>query len=378
MIRSRFQIDSTRQDITPPDVFFGRREFLKTTVGATLLTAPIACGGEMSGRQAAAGPDPRIIPPRSWPDGFSADRNESYSLPDGLRSELTPRLSAASHNNYYEFLPGRGGDVWPHTSKFSIEPWAVEIAGECAKPRTLDLDDLMRFAHEERLYHFRCVERWAMNIPWTGFPLRALVESAEPNGHAKFVRFSSPNRPAEMPGMRSADYYPWPYHEALRMDEAVNDLAMVVTGVYGEPLPKQHGAPARIIVPWKYGYKNPKSIVRIEFVREQPKTFWQIQPHEYGFLSNVNPNIPHPRWSQAESYWLGPKRESFPTAMFNGYARYVADMYPDEPTTPQKAVGPGGIARWLCAVSVRPSVSPAVVHRLFGYAKTFISDSDLF
>jgi sulfoxide reductase catalytic subunit YedY len=158
------------------------------------------------------------------------------------------------------------------------------------------------------------------------------------------VRFLSANKPDQMPGIREAHWYPWPYFEALRLDEAMNELAFVATGVYGAPLPKQHGAPVRIVVPWKYGYKNPKSIVRIELVREEPKTFWQMQPHEYGFLSNINPNIPHPRWSQEISYWLE-NQEGFPTQIFNGYAEQVASLYPDEPRTPQKPLQPGQIAR---------------------------------
>ncbi|UCD81633.1 MAG: molybdopterin-dependent oxidoreductase, partial [Desulfobacterales bacterium] len=147
-----------------------------------------------------------------------------------------------------------------------------------------------------------------------------------------------------MPGLKLAPYYPWPYHEALRMDEAIHELTMMVTGVYGKPLLKQHGAPARIIVPWKYGYKSPKSVVKIEFVADEPKIFWQIQPHEYGFLSNVNPNIPHPRWSQEKSFWLD-STEWFPTPIFNGYNKYIAKLYPDEPRTPQAPLQPGQIAR---------------------------------
>jgi sulfoxide reductase catalytic subunit YedY len=148
-----------------------------------------------------------------------------------------------------------------------------------------------------------------------------------------------------MPGMRESGSYAWPYREALRMDEATNELAMVVTGVYGEPLLKQHGAPVRIIVPWKYGYKNPKSVVRIDLLRKQPQTFWQVQPHEYGFVSNVNPNIPHPRWSQRKSYWLDRRGEWFPTPIFNGYGKYVAGLYPDEPREPQKPLRSGQTAR---------------------------------
>jgi sulfoxide reductase catalytic subunit YedY len=257
---------------------------------------------------------------------------------------MTPREVAASHNNFYEFLPGRGGPAWRHAEAFQVKPWKVEVHGECAKPRTYDLDDLLEFPQEERVYHFRCVERWAMNVPWTGFPLKRLLLDVEPKASAKYVRFESALVRDEMPGVREAHWYPWPYHEGLRMDEAMNELTLVATGIYGKPLLKQHGAPLRIAVPWKYGYKNPKSIVKIELVSKEPKTFWQIQPHEYGFLSNVNPNIPHPRWSQAESFWLD-NEQSFPTPLFNGYEKYVAELYPDEPREPQKPLSPGQKAR---------------------------------
>ncbi|MCA9294937.1 MAG: protein-methionine-sulfoxide reductase catalytic subunit MsrP, partial [Phycisphaerales bacterium] len=249
------------------------------------------------------------------------------------------------HNNFYEFLPGRGGPVWEYTDKFEVSPWTITIDGECAKPMTIDLDDLHAFPHEERLYHFRCVERWAMNIPWLGFPLRTLLEKVEPKSSARYVRFVSKADKATMPGLKES-YYPWPYHEALRIDEAMHDLAFLVTGVYGEPLPKQHGAPVRLAVPWKYGYKNPKSIVRIELTSAKPPTFWSagVYGHEYGFISNVNPNIPHPRWSQAESYWLD-TRDRFKTPIFNGYDAMVGSMYPDEPRTLQKPLVRGETAR---------------------------------
>ena len=220
----------------------------------------------------------------------------------------------------------------------------VEISGECNNPMTLDLDDLFAFDHEERVYHFRCVERWAMNVPWSGFPLSKLLERADPTSAARHVRFETAVKSEQMPGVTGSPWYPWPYHEALRLDEAMNELAMVVTGVYGEPLLRQHGSPVRIIVPWKYGYKSPKSIVKIEFVREEPSTFWQLQPHEYGFLSNINPNIPHPRWPQNVSYWLDTE-EQFATPIYNGYNDYVSDLYPDEPREPQRPLRPGQTAR---------------------------------
>ena len=322
---------------TPPEVFFNRRRFLAAAGAgvAGLAIAPLA----------QAQDDERILkPPLERPGVFPALRNEAYSPPAGLRSDLTPRLAAATHNNFYELLPSGGGPGWKFADKFEVEPWKVEVTGLCENPMTLDLDALFGFAHEERVYHFRCVERWAMNVPWSGFPLKLLIEKAQPKAAARYVRFESVNRPEQLPGIRQAHWYPWPYHEGLRLDEATNELAMVVTGVYGEPLLKQHGAPVRIIVPWKYGYKSPKSIVKIELVEKEPRIFWQTQPHEYGFLSNVNPNVPHPRWSQEQSYWLD-TQQPFATAIFNGYEAQVASLYPDEPRTPQKPLREGQTAR---------------------------------
>jgi sulfoxide reductase catalytic subunit YedY len=282
--------------------------------------------------------------PFKRPGVFPPDRNQAYSLPADVAPRMTPRATAAVHNNFYEFIPGRGGPVWEHVEDFKVDPWKVVVSGECHEPQTLELDDLFGFDHEERVYHFRCVERWAMNVPWSGFPLSKLLDRVKPKASARFVRFLSALKPSQMPGVRQARLYPWPYHEALRMDEAMNELTLLATGVYGEPLLKQHGAPVRLVVPWKYGYKSPKSIVKIELVKKQPKTFWQIQAHEYGFLSNVNPYIPHPRWPQNRSHWLDSGNE-FPTPLFNGYEKYVAALYPDEPRTLQRALRSGQIAR---------------------------------
>ncbi|MFQ5788859.1 MAG: protein-methionine-sulfoxide reductase catalytic subunit MsrP [Acidobacteriota bacterium] len=336
----KFQADIPSQRITPRETFFGRRQFL-STLGLGMLAAPrLACA---SGPPEAAGS--MLEPPLSRPDVFPAEGNGAYGIPSEIaRRDLTPREVAGAHNNFYEFLPGRGGPVWRHVDAFEVEPWKIEVKGECHRPKTFDLDDLFAFDQEERLYHFRCVERWAMNVPWTGFPLKKLLERVEPKDSCRYVRFISAKRDDQMPGVRTALHYPWPYHEGLRMDEAMHELTLVVTGVYGEPLLKQHGAPVRIIVPWKYGYKNPKSVVTIQLVKEEPETFWQIQPHEYGFLSNVNPNIPHPRWSQARSYWLD-SEERFPTPIFNGYGKYVASLYRDEPRERQRPLRPGEKAR---------------------------------
>lgn len=343
--------------ITPPHVFFDRRRFL-TKMGAGLLAAPLA----MKNRAAAATqPQSSLLDiPFDRPDVFPATRNDAYPLPRPVTHAVpilggssgqtdtraaTPREVAGAHNNFYEFLAGRGGPVWQFCGHFEVEPWTVEVTGECHRPATFDLDDLFGFDHEERLYHFRCVERWAMNVPWSGFPLHRLLARVEPTGAARYVQFETALEPDQMPGVRTARWYPWPYREGLRLDEAMHDLVLAVTGVYGEPLPRQHGAPLRIIVPWKYGYKNPKSIVRIELRRDQPLTFWQTeQPHEYGFLSNVNPNIPHPRWTQTVSYWLDTE-DQFLTPIYNGYEEYVADLYPDEPRQPQRPLEPGQTAR---------------------------------
>ncbi len=336
--------------ITPEAVFFDRRSFVARALALGAGGAALFCGGPPDQLASAStsedkGEHPALAVPFERPAVFPAQRNDHYPLPAAVRGVATPRLAAATHNNYYEFLAGRGGPVYRHTQDFKVTPWKIEIGGACNNPMTLDLDALFAFPHEERLYHFRCVERWAMNIPWSGFPLAALIRKADPKSKAKYVRFTSVKRPKEMPGMAETGYYNWPYVEALRLDEAMNELALCVTGVYGKPLPIQHGAPIRIIVPWKYGYKNPKAIVKIEFLEERPKTFWMVQAHEYGFISNVNPNIPHPRWSQERSYWLHLEDQWFPTALFNGYENYVGKLYPDEPRTPQRPLQAGQVAR---------------------------------
>lgn len=191
-----------------------------------------------------------------------------------------------------------------------------------------------------------------MNVPWTGFSLKALLDQVEPREEATWVVFESALQKSAMPGVKATPYYPWPYREALRSDEAVHGLTLLATGIYGRPLPRQHGAPIRLVVPWKYGYKSAKALVRITLVAERPRTFWStVSPHEYGLLSNVNPNIPHSRWSQENSFWLRddptwPTGEDvFPTQLFNGYGDQVATMYPDEPTRPQRVLNPGQVAR---------------------------------
>jgi sulfoxide reductase catalytic subunit YedY len=215
------------------------------------------------------------------------------------------------------------------TGKFATEPWSVEVAGLCEKPAKIDVNELIdTMPMEERVYRFRCVEAWSMTVPWTGFLLSKLIEKAQPKPEAKFVRFVTALRHDQMPGIDELPKYPWPYTEGLRMDEAMNALTMVVTGIYGKQLPKQHGAPIRIVVPWKYGYKSIKSIEKIEFVAKQPATLWEtLAPDEYPFESNVNPNVPHPRWSQATEWVLGNQYTRVRTKPYNGYGDYVAALY---------------------------------------------------
>ncbi|MBI3610372.1 MAG: protein-methionine-sulfoxide reductase catalytic subunit MsrP [Nitrospirae bacterium] len=232
---------------------------------------------------------------------------------------------AARYNNFYEFSSDKD-DVYLKVEKFSVRPWTIEISGLVEKPITFDPDDLLRLMPmEERLYRHRCVEAWAMAVPWTGFPMKAFIDTVRPLSKARFIRFTTFH-----PARRSNPFTwnaPWPYTEGLTMEEAVNPLTMLVTGIYGHPLPKQHGAPLRLVVPWKYGYKSIKSIVRIEFTEQRPRTFWNtVIPEEYDFPANVNPEVPHPRWSQATEKMIG-TGERRPTLLYNGYEKYVAHLY---------------------------------------------------
>jgi len=257
-------------------------------------------------------------------DPYPAKRNPKFQL-DG---PVTEEEHATGYNNFYEFDGRDKKAVRSKVDKFVTRPWTFEVTGLVRKPGNFDIDTIERtMPLEERLYRFRCVEAWSMAVPWTGFPITALIKLVQPKSEAKYVRFVSVSRPDQMPGIAAQPWYPFPYYEALRMDEAMNPLAMLVTGMYGKPLPKQNGAPIRVIVPWKYGYKSPKSLVKIEFTAEQPKTFWNdLQRKEYGFYSNVNPQKPHPRWSQANEKVL-PTMELRPTLLYNGYEKEVGSLY---------------------------------------------------
>jgi sulfoxide reductase catalytic subunit YedY len=242
---------------------------------------------------------------------------------------LTPPDAVTGYNNFYEYGEDKGDPV-RYADAFNPAPWTVEVTGECAKPGRYALDDILRpHPLEERVYRMRCVEGWSMVIPWVGFPLRDFVRRFEPNGNARFIEFTTVVRPQEMIGQRRRfpEILSWPYKEGLRMDEAMHPLTLMAVGLYGETLPNQNGAPLRLVVPWKYGFKGIKSIVRIAFVRNQPPTTWQQEwPDAYGFYSNVNPAVAHPRFSQAYERRIGEFLRR-PTLMFNGYGDQVASLY---------------------------------------------------
>ena len=238
----------------------------------------------------------------------------------------TPYADVTTYNNYYEFGTGKD-DPAREARDFRPRPWTVEIAGEVARPARYDLDDLLRpHTVQERVYRLRCVEAWSMVVPWRGIPLRDVIGRVQPTPRARFVEFTTLHDPRRMPGQRS-DVIAWPYVEGLRMDEAMHPLALLATGLYGRDLPNQNGAPLRLVVPWKYGFKSIKAIVRIRFVREQPETTWALMARsEYGFYANVNPDVDHPRWSQARERRIGEFLRR-PTLPFNGYADQVAQLY---------------------------------------------------
>jgi sulfoxide reductase catalytic subunit YedY len=291
------------REITPEHVYLNRRSLLKA---AGFLTV----GGLL---EAATGKTP-----------YPAKRNPDFN-PD---IKITEEWASTGYNNFYEFNAENKQAVKEEVGTFVTSTWEVKVDGLVNMPKTIDVDEIAQsFALEERVYRHRGVEAWSMVVPWTGFPLAELIKRVDPKPGAKYVRFVTVNRPEQMPGIKRYNWYPWPYFEGLRMDEAMNPLCMVVTGLYGKPLPRQNGAPIRIVTPWKYGYKSPKSLARIEFVSRKPSTFWnQLQPLEYGFFSNVNPKKPHPRWSQATEKVI-PNMERRETEMYNGYGKYVAEMY---------------------------------------------------
>jgi sulfoxide reductase catalytic subunit YedY len=245
---------------------------------------------------------------------------------DELGADLTTYEAITNYCNFYEFTTNKEG-VAELAQDFRTSPWTVQVGGLVHKPKTFDIDDLLKIEQEERVYRLRCVEAWSMVIPWRGFPLADLIKRVEQTGNARFVEFRTVVRPSEMPGQRSR-ILDWPYVEGLRMDEAMHPLTLLATGVYGLDLPNQNGAPLRLVVPWKYGFKGIKSIDTIRFVEEMPYNTWQAQaPHEYGFFANVNPDVDHPRWSQARERRLPGLFRNTETLMFNGYGDQVQQLY---------------------------------------------------
>jgi len=297
-------------EITPYSQYLSRRDFLKAAgivTGSALLAA---CAPSVAAATVPADEAP-VVP---------SGKMDELGDPANTFEDIT------HYNNYYEFSTDKEG-VAPLAKTFTSKPWTVEVYGLVNKPKTYGIEDLLsKFTQEERIYRLRCVEAWSMVIPWTGFTLSSILKEVEPTSDAKFVRFETVYRPEEMPGQKSP-FYPWPYQEGLRLDEAMHDLTILATGLYGQPMPNPNGAPIRLVVPWKYGFKSIKSITKIELVAEQPDTLWSsVGPSEYGFYSNVNPNRPHPRWSQASERRIG-EFSRRPTLMFNGYAEQVASLY---------------------------------------------------
>ncbi|MGQ9829392.1 MAG: protein-methionine-sulfoxide reductase catalytic subunit MsrP [Roseiflexus sp.] len=295
-------------EITPEHIYRLRRRFLRIGGAVALAALGVAACGDSTDRSPALTPGP------------------VSQQTDELGDPLNTYEQITTYNNFYEFTTHKEG-VAPLARNFRTSPWTVSVGGLVHKPQTITIEDILkRYPAEERIYRLRCVEGWSMVIPWLGFPLRQLLADVEPMADARYVRFETLYDPEQMPGQRD-HWYTWPYVEGLRLDEAMHDLTIMSVGLYGKLLLPQNGAPLRLVVPWKYGFKSIKSIVKIDLVAEQPTSLWMAAaPHEYGFYANVNPNVPHPRWSQATERRIG-EFERRPTLMFNGYAEQVASLY---------------------------------------------------
>jgi methionine sulfoxide reductase catalytic subunit len=305
--------DLKYSDVTPRDVYLNRRKFLQGL--------GIAGGLALAGKGIAG-----LVSPSAR--AYAATKlSPLASSPFSTTEKVSPYQVVTSYNNYYEFGTDKGDPV-KNAQKFVTSPWEVSVEGECAKPRKYTMDDILKLAPlEERIYRHRCVEAWSIVVPWIGYSLNTIIKAAEPNANAKFVAFQSYFDKKQMPLWGRAGIE-LPYVEGLRMDEAMHPLALLCVGMYGETLPNQDGAPVRTVLPWKYGFKSIKSIVKIRFVKDQPPTTWNIaNAHEYGFYSNVNPKVDHPRWSQAKEVRLPGYFKNTPTQMFNGYGDQVASLY---------------------------------------------------
>jgi sulfoxide reductase catalytic subunit YedY len=323
---SKLPPEPPSSEITPEPLYLGRREFIKNGVLAAGTAAAVGSGLLWL---VGAGPPPDAPdeqPPVQAAVETAGELVETARGPFDTDEPLTSQQSVTTYNNFYEFGLDKG-DPARHAHTLQTRPWTISVEGEVAQARVIDLDTLLQwFTPEDRVYRMRCVEAWSMVIPWLGFPLAGLIERLEPTGNAKFVEFVTLLDSKQMPGQRSS-VLDWPYVEGLRLDEAMHPLTLLAVGLYGKMLPNQNGAPLRLVVPWKYGFKGIKSIVAIRFTETQPKTTWALAaPREYGFYANVNPEVDHPRWSQATERRIGDfgRRATLP---FNGYAEQVADLY---------------------------------------------------
>jgi sulfoxide reductase catalytic subunit YedY len=307
-------------EITPEHLYLNRRQFM-AAAGA------VAAGALLSACGAQTTPSSSTTQPASSAAAATQTPPQASKSTDELGDKLTPYETITNYNNFYEFSVEKD-EVALLAKDFKTSPWTVKVGGLVNQSRTFGLEDLFKFEQEERIYRLRCVEAWSMVIPWIGFPLAKLLKEVEPLSKAKYVRFETLLDPQQMPGQRDRLFgFDWPYVEGLRLDEALHELTLMVTGLYGKPLPPQDGAPIRMVAPWKYGFKGCKSIVKIDLVEEMPKSFWMLAaPTEYGFYANVNPDVSHPRWSQASERRIGElgRRK---TLLFNGYAEQVAHLY---------------------------------------------------
>ncbi len=312
--------DMPESRLTPESVWLDRRRLIAGAGAMAAFGAP----GPASAQWFSGGKPDLTRRPDPTDDLYPARTSATFTQA-AMGRPVTEEAVSAAYNNYYEF--GTSKTIWREAQGKPTRPWVIKVEGLVEKPFEIGVDDLIRRTQlEERFYRFRCVEGWAMAVPWTGFTMAQLLDIAKPTAAAKYVRFDTFNNPQIAPGQRQT-WYPWPYQEACTIAEARNDLAFVATGIYGKPLRNQFGAPIRILFPWKYGFKSGKAINRVVFSAERPKTFWEaLQPQEYGFWANVNPEVAHPRWSQASESILGTS-ERRPTLIYNGYGEQVADLY---------------------------------------------------
>jgi methionine sulfoxide reductase catalytic subunit len=313
LIKRRRGWELGENQATPEAAYLQRRSLVKAMgLGAASLALPAIASAQDKDKN--KDPSAALYP---------AKRNDKYGVP----TPMTAEKLATTYNNFYEF--GTDKSIWRDAQKLEVRPWTIKVSGMVEKPFEIGIDDLLaKVQLEERVYRHRCVEAWSMIVPWSGFPMRSLVELCKPTSGAKFVVMKTLSKPAVMREQRDP-LYPWPYTEGLAMDEAMNDLTFIATGLYGKPIHKQNGAPLRLVAPWKYGFKNVKSIVSVEFSDKRPVSFWEkLQASEYGFWANVNPQVPHPRWSQATEKPLGSDNR-IPTLLYNGYGEFVAGLYAD-------------------------------------------------